>query len=133
MIQPVLRKWNFWAKVFSNCINNWAANVNPNSQTKRSVKKCEVLATTDEQSPLRLPFHLNTIVLGQFKSNYTLLSRYSRLIQTDLNVEVDAPSVYMSVASCHELSCDFIFKFWTNVLYASLIYHIIHLIFPYIS
>ena len=64
----------------------------------------------DEQSPLHLHFHLNTIVLGQFKSNYTLLSRYFRLIETDLNVEVDAASVYVSVVSYYEFLCDFIFK-----------------------
>lgn len=133
MIQPVLRKRNFWAKVFSNCINNWAANVNPNSQTKRSVKKCEVLATTDEQSPLRLPFHLNTIVL--VSSSLIILCflgilGWYKLIWMWKWMQILSICQWFHVMNSHVISS---LNFEQMCYMSSLIYHRIHLIFPYIS
>lgn len=102
-------KWNFWAKVFSDCINNRAATVNHNPQSRNKVSKngrylLLLVSKALSNNPLHLPSHLYTILLGQFQSNYTVVFRSFRLMQIDLNAEGEAIFVYMLVISCHELA-----------------------------
>lgn len=54
-------------------------------------------------SPSHLSSHLNTTVLGQSQSSYTVCFRSSSLKLIDSNVEGDVPLVCRSMVACHEL------------------------------